>query len=185
MTIIMERHQFTTADFARMRASGILTEEDRVELIDGEVRTMSPIGSLHAAIVNRLTRLLGQHISADMMLSVQNPIQLNDYSQPQPDLMILHQRDDDYASGHPVADDIVLLIEVADTSISFDRDEKLPRYALANIAEVWLVDVSALVVEQYREPRNGKYRVKTLFEYDDTIVVEQPALRVAVGQIFS
>jgi Uma2 family endonuclease len=185
MTVQIVRHPFTVTDYARMLSTGILSEDDRVELIDGEVRIMSPIGPLHAAIVKRLNTLLSRLLSDTAILSVQDPIQLNDYSEPQPDLAILQYRDDFYAQAHPVADDVLLVIEVSDTSIEYDRDEKLPRYANANIAEAWLIDVNAVTVEQYLQPRNGKYLVKKLLERGDTITSHSiAALHVDVDHIF-
>jgi Uma2 family endonuclease len=121
MSVQIARRPFTVSDYARMRETGILAEDDRVELIDGEVRLMSPIGPRHAAIVNRLSTLIRRHIGETAIVSVQNPIQLNDYTEPQPDLAILHARDDYYAHAHPRPDDIILVIEVADTSAAYDR----------------------------------------------------------------
>ena len=185
MTIQIARRQFSVADYARMRETDILGEDDRVELIDGEVREMSPIGPLHAAIVKRLNSLLSRLLDDSVILSVQDPIQLNDYSEPQPDLAILQHRDDFYAAAHPVADDVLLVIEVADTSVEYDREEKMPRYAAAQIPEAWLVDISSEIVEQYWQPRNGKYLLKRLAERGDTIVAQaMPNLEIAVDQIF-
>jgi Uma2 family endonuclease len=185
MTIPIVRRQFTIADYARMRETAILAEDDRVELIDGEVREMSPIGPIHAAIVKRLNMLIGRRLDNTVILSIQDPIQLNDYTEPQPDLAILHHRDDFYAAAHPVADDVLLVIEVADSSADYDRDEKVPRYAVAQIAEAWLVDVSSTTVEQYWQPRNGKYLLKRLVERGDTIVAQSVSkLEIAVDAIF-
>src|SRR5262249_37658064 len=122
MTIQIARRQFSVADYARMRETGILAEDDRVELLDGEVREMSPIGPLHAAIVKRLNTLLSRALDDSVILSVQDPIQLNDYSEPQPDLAILQHRDDFYAAAHPIAEDVLVVIEVADTSVEYDRE---------------------------------------------------------------
>jgi Uma2 family endonuclease len=185
MTIQIARRQFTVADYARMRETAILAEDDRVELIDGEVREMGPIGPVHAAIVKRLNTLLGRMLDHTVILSVQDPIQLDDYSEPQPDLAILHHRDDFYAAAHPVADDVLLVIEVADSSAEYDREEKVPRYAAAQIPEAWLVDVSSGIVEQYWQPRNGKYLLKRLAERGDAIVAQSLAkLEIAVDAIF-
>lgn len=185
MTIQIARRQFTVADYARMRESAILAEDDRVELLDGEVREMSPIGPIHAAIVKRLNTLLGRLLDTTVILSIQDPIQLNDYSEPQPDLAILQHRDDFYAAAHPVADDVLLVIEVADSSVEYDREEKMPRYAAAQIPEAWLVDVAGDVVEQYWQPRNGKYLLKRLVERGDTIVAQSVSkLEIAVDAIF-
>jgi Uma2 family endonuclease len=157
VTISVTRRQFTVHDYARMRESGILTEDDRVELLDGEILVMSPIEPLHIGIVNKLNWLLGSLLGAKAIISIQNPIRLNDYSEPQPDLAILSPRDDFYAAALPTPDDVLLLIEIADSSIDYDRDEKLPLYASALIGEVWLVDVKKQVVEQYTQPAQGQY----------------------------
>jgi Uma2 family endonuclease len=185
MTVQIVRHPFTVTDYARMRETGILSEDDRVELLDGEVRVMSPIGPIHAAIVKRLNSLLNRLLPDTVILSVQDPIQLNDFSEPQPDLAILQYRDDFYAQAHPVADDVLLVIEVSDTTVDYDRDEKLPRYAQANIAEAWLIDINNFTVEQYLQPRNGKYLVKKLVERGDIISAQSIApLHLAVDHIF-
>jgi len=185
MTAQIARHPFTVTDYARMRETGILSEDDRVELIDGEVRLMSPIGPVHAAIVKRLNTMLNRVLADTLILSIQDPIQLNDYSEPQPDLAILQYRADFYAQAHPVADDVLLVIEVSDTTVDYERDEKLPRYATANIAEAWLVDVNTFTVEQYLQPRNGKYLVQQLAERGDSITAQAiAALQLDVDSIF-
>ena len=185
MTVQIVRYPFTVTDYARMRETGILAEDDRVELIDGEVRVMSPIGPFHAAIVKRLNMLLSRLLPPTVILSIQDPIQLNDYSQPQPDLAILQYRADFYAQAHPVADDVLLVIEVSDTTVDYDRDEKLPRYATANIPAAWLIDVQNLTIEHYTQPRNGKYLVKKLVEQGDTLVAQSiEALQLDVDRIF-
>lgn len=161
--------QWSVTDYGRMFETGILSDQDRVELIDGEVRAMSPIGPLHAAIVNRLNRLLTQLLPQSLIVSVQNPVQLSNYTQPQPDLAVLHERADFYAHAHPQSQDIVLLIEVADSSLAYDRNEKLPHYAQAAIPEIWIVDVSHSLVEQYTEPRGLRYHTMRVFDYDEVL----------------
>jgi Uma2 family endonuclease len=185
MAAQIQHWQFTVEDYARMLEAGILSEDDRVELIDGEVRAMSPIGSVHAAIVKRLLAILTRLLGDTAIVSVQDPVRLNDYTEPEPDVAVLRQRADFYAQGHPHPDDVLLVIEVADTSLDYDRDEKMPRYAAANIAEAWLIDVASQTVEQYRQPRNGKYLLKRLAERGDTVVGESlPDLQIAVDRIF-
>jgi Uma2 family endonuclease len=163
------RRQFTVQDYARMRETGILTEDDRVELLDGEIYLMSPLGSLHIAIVNRLTKLLMRLAGDDAIVSIQNSVQLNDYSEPQPDVALLSPRDDYYAQALARPDDILLLIEVSDTSLDYDREQKLPRYAASNVAEVWIIDVDQQIVEQYSQPMQGQYTQLTKVLFGNTI----------------
>lgn len=172
MAVEIARWQFTVADYARMREAGILSEDDRVELLDGEVRPMSPIGPFHAAIVNILVMLLTRQLGDRAIVSVQNPIQLNDYSEPQPDVAILQPREDFYAGAHPGPSEVLVAIEVADSSLEYDRTEKLPRYAIAGIAEVWIVDVGKQIVEQYNQPRNGRYHQMQLAERGERITAQ-------------
>jgi Uma2 family endonuclease len=164
MAIDILRHTFTVADYARMLATGILDEDDRVELIDGEVRQMSPIGPYHAALVARLNRMLIQQLPATAIVRVRDPVQLSDYTEPQPDLAIVVARDDFYALAHPTAEEIYFLIEVSDTSLAYDRAEKLPRYAQAAVQEVWIVDTAARQIEQYWQPAGNQYRTKQTWE---------------------
>ena len=157
MAVEFTRRAFTIHDYARMRESGILTEDDRVELIDGEIRNMSPIGPHHAAIVTKVVTFLISQISDEAIISSQNPVRLNDYTEPQPDIAVLHYRDDYYAQALPTADDILLLIEVADTTLKYDREEKMPRYAQAGVPEAWIVNLAEQLVEQYTLPVKGQY----------------------------
>jgi Uma2 family endonuclease len=140
-----------------MGISGILTEDDRVELIEGEIVEMTPIGSGHAGCVNRLNQLLADLIGKRALLSVQNPLRLSGHSEPQPDLTLLKHRKDYYATAHPEPGDVLLLIEVAETSASYDRDVKVPLYAREGIVEVWIVDLEAEVVDVYRNPSQQGY----------------------------
>jgi Uma2 family endonuclease len=185
MTVAILLKQFTVSDYARMRETGILAEDDRVELIAGEVRQMSPIGPFHAAIVKRLNAVLSRLIDETVIVSVQDPIQLDDQSEPQPDLALLQYRDDYYAHAHPVADDVLLVIEVADSSADYDREEKMPRYAAANIPEAWLIDLSIDRIEQYSQPRNGIYRLKQIIERGEELQSHAiPAIHIATNQFF-
>lgn len=152
-----EPHRFTVADYHRMAETGILTEDSRVELIKGRILDMAPIGAPHLGLVNRLTRLLPAVLTGRAILSVQNPVRLDDGSEPQPDVAVLRPRADDYETAVPRPADVLLLVEVADTSLADDRNDKLPLYAEHGIVECWLVSVAERIVEVYREPRNGRY----------------------------
>jgi Uma2 family endonuclease len=179
------RRHFTVADYHRMRKAGIFTEDDRVELLDGEVIQMSPIGPLHAAIVKRLNTLLGKEPLPGYLVSVQDPVQLADDSEPQPDIAILTYRADYYAGAHPQPPDIQVIIEVADTSVAYDRDRKLPRYAASGIPEVWIIDVDNQQVEQYFNPAHGQYRTKQTWTHGQTLTSQVlPMLSVPVDRVF-
>lgn len=179
------RRQFTVTEYQRMAATGILQEDDRVELIDGEIFQMSPIGSRHVACVNRLVACISPQVAQAVIVSVQNPIQLTDYSQPQPDLALLGADADFYAAALPIPRDVLLLIEVADVSLEYDRDVKVPRYAEANIPEVWLVNVVGEDVTVYTEPQGSSYRTLQRFTAGQVIQPTQvPDLKVAVDDLF-
>lgn len=154
----IRRYQFTVDDFARMGETGIFSSNVRVELIDGEVRLMSPIGARHAGIVNRIVAQLNRRLQGQAILAVQNPVVLSDFTEPQPDIAVLRARDDFYSQAHPTPPDVLLIIEVADTSLEYDRDEKVPHYAQVGIAEVWLVDLVQDVVTQFTRPADSSYR---------------------------
>lgn len=157
------RHLFTVDEYHRMAQGGVFGEDDRVELIEGEIIEMIPIGSRHAAAVKRLNAILSQRIGAHVLVGVQDPIRLGEHSEPQPDLTLLRPREDFYASGHPGPEDILLVVEVVEASAQCDREIKLPLYARYDIPEVWLADLEGGVVEVYREPSpEGYRRVDTL-----------------------
>lgn len=158
MSVQIDRRVFSVDDFHRMVETGLLSEDERVELIEGEVVKMSPIGSRHAACVRRIDELLRERVGREVMISVQSPVRLSDLSEPQPDLTVLRRREDFYSSAHPTPADVLLLVEVADTSVGYDRQVKLPLYARSGIAEVWLVDLSSDAVETYARPEGGAYQ---------------------------
>ena len=151
------RGPFTVADYHRMAETGVLRPDARVELLDGQVIEMSPIGSRHAGTVIRVERAFGRAAGVLATVSTQNPVVLDEHSEPQPDVAVLKPRPDDYTSRHPRPADVLLLVEVADTGLEKDREVKIPLYALSGIPEVWLVDLEAGVVEIYREPGEEGY----------------------------
>jgi Uma2 family endonuclease len=185
MVVQILRWQFTVADFARMAEAGIFAEDDRVELIDGEVRAMSPIGPRHAAIVKRLNPLIGRQVAALAIVSVQDPIQLTDYTEPQPDIAVLRIREDFYAQAHPLPADVFIVVEVAETSLEYDREEKVPRYAQAQIPEVWLIDVERETVTQYTQPDGTRYRSEQVLQRHHILVsTALISIQLAVDDIF-
>ena len=150
-------HLFTVADYHRMSEIGLFQDTPRVELIQGQIIDMVAIGSPHFGMVNRLNRLLVPLVGARGLVSVQNPVRLDGGSEPQPDVAVLKPRADDYETGAPGPGDVLLLIEVADTSLDFDRSVKAPLYARSGIAEYWIVNLPERVVEVHREPTGGRY----------------------------
>src|SRR5262245_1202479 len=179
------RWQFTVADFARMVAAGIFAEDDRVELIDGEVRVMSPIGPRHAAIVKRLNALLSREVASRAIVSVQDPIQLTDYSEPLSDLAVLRAREDFYRHAHPLPADVFLVVEVAETSLEYDREEKIPRYAQELIPEAWLIAVAGQTVSQDTERDGTCYRRGQVLERGQLIASHTVSnLQLSIDSIF-
>ncbi len=168
---ILRRHRFTTSDYHRMGQTGLLPDELRTELLDGEILEMSPINSLHAGTVKRLNRLLSQLFGRKAIISIQDPLALSEYSEPEPDVAILKPRPDFYSTAHPTPADVLFVIEVADSSIYKDRNVKLPHYASAGIPEVWLVDLEAQNIEVYTQPEGQAYQQKQTFRGGDTILL--------------
>jgi Uma2 family endonuclease len=157
MVLPVLRGPFTVESYQRLAELGVLGENDRVELIDGQVVEMTPIDDRHASCVRRLYDWFAHHALALAIIDVQNPVVLGANDAPQPDLAVLKRRPDGYPR-HPRAADLLLVIEVADTTLAYDRDVKIPLYAGAGIPEAWLVDLVADAITVYREPQPDGYR---------------------------
>jgi Uma2 family endonuclease len=176
--------RFTVDEYHRMVAAGILGEDDRVELLDGQVVEMPPIGPEHAGGVNRLTGLLYRALGDAVTIAVQNPVVLHAYAEPQPDVAVLRPRADGYGHRHPQPEDVLLLIEVADASGHRDRREKLPAYARAGIVETWLVDLPGDGIDVFREPSPAGYRDVRRVTRDGTLTaVLLPDLSLSAGDV--
>jgi Uma2 family endonuclease len=163
MSAALDKYSFTAEEFERLGEAGILRQDARLELIEGEIVEMSPIGSGHAARVNFLSMLLNRVFGVSHIVATQNPIRLSDFSEPQPDVSLLRRRDDYYGDGHPTPADALLVIEVADTTVVKDRTVKIPLYARAGLAEAWLVNLPEEVVEVYSHPVAGSYQRAEVF----------------------
>lgn len=150
-------YRFTIDDYHRMGKTGILKPESQVELIEGEVVQMAPIGSQHAALVGRLLRAFIPKVGNTAFVNAQSPLRLSLISEPQPDLLVLEPKKDDYETALPQPKDVFLLVEVADSSLEYDRDTKLPLYAQGGIREVWIVNVRECFVEVYTHPSPKGY----------------------------
>ena len=152
------RYRLTVAEYHRLGEIGIFDEDSRVELIEGDLIAMPPIGEQHASKTRRLNRLFSLQVGDTAMVDVQNPVMLDARSEPQPDMVLLKPRPDFYESAHPRPEDVLLLIEVSDSTLRYDRDTKVPLYARAGIPEVWLLDVAGQRLEIYRRPSPEGYR---------------------------
>ena len=152
-----KKRGFSVDDYYRLADVGILTEDDRVELIDGEIVPMSPIGSRHAACVKMLGTEFAGISDGRYIVSVQDPIRLDDDSEPQPDIALLRPRDDFYAARHPTPEDIFLVIEVADTSLEDDRKKTTDSYAKHAVPEVWIANLTEDCIERFRNPTEDGY----------------------------
>lgn len=175
---------FTVDDYYRMAEAGILTEDERVELIEGEVIRMSPIGSRHAACVRTLNVLCSEQFRGVVLVSVQSPVRLHDYSETEPDLALLRPRADRYATAHPGPGDVFLIIEVADTSANYDYRTKIPMYSRSEIPEVWVVDLNRRVIALHRDPASSRYQTTlTLRPGEQVAPLAFPDQPLAVAEI--
>ena len=166
---------FTVDEYHQLVERGFLSEDSPVELIEGEVVKMSPIGSRHAGIVNRSSAYLHRVLRDIVVVSVQNPIRLNDFSEPQPDIALLRPRKDFYSTSHPKPTDVLVVIEVADESLGFDRTVKLPLYARARIPQVWLIDLQNDAIEIHSKPRSDGYQKNVRLKRGDSIAIPELA----------
>jgi Uma2 family endonuclease len=184
--ILPARHKLDVDTYHRMAEAGIFGEDDRIELIDGDLIDMAPIAQGHAAAVDSLAEALYRASSGRAIVSSQNPIRLNPINEPQPDLTLLRRRADFYRTGEPPRPpDVLLLVEVADTSLSFDRDVKLPLYARAGIGEYWIVDLKRRVIDAYKTPDGDEYRERTTYGPTETVTLAlAPDIVVRLDMVF-
>lgn len=180
----LRRHAVSTGEYLRMGEAGVFAREARLELIAGEILEMAPIGSAHAGTVIRLIRLFGRLVGDQAMLSVQNPLVVNDHSVPQPDVVLLKPRADDYTTSHPVAEDALLVVEVADTTLAFDLGTKAALYSRGGIAELWVVDLQDRSVRVFREPSASGYRASfTVVAGQSVSCLALPAITLAPADL--
>jgi Uma2 family endonuclease len=181
----LRRHRLTVSEYLRMGEARILAPDARVELIEGEIFDMAPIGSLHAGTVTRLGRMLERAVGDTALVYIQNPVALSNYSAPQPDLALLRPREDFYTASHPRPADVLLMIEVADTTLRDDREVKAPLYAAHGVPEYWIVDLEGKGVHVFREPQSGQYRQTfTAVGSEALVPVGLPHVRIDVSKVF-
>ncbi|WP_377475254.1 MAG: Uma2 family endonuclease [Microcoleus anatoxicus] len=185
MSLQLLRRLFTVKEYHLMSETGILSETDRVELIEGEIIQMAAIGTRHATAVRRLNRLFHRLPEDRVIVDVQNPVQLSERTEPQPDVVLLQFRDDDYGTAHPVPSEVLLLVEVADSTVDNDRDVKIPIYARSLIQEVWLVNLIENCLEVYRQPTpNGYSLILKLYAGQEVAPIAFSDFTVSVDSIF-
>jgi len=172
-TVNPTKHLTNIDEWRKLGEANIFPPVSRLELINGEILEMSPIGFNHSGHLNRINKLFAKLIPDTVIPSVQNPLQLGDLSEPEPDFMLLKPNADFYSSRHPNAEDVLLLIEVADSSLTFDQNQKLRLYALHGIPEYWLLNLNDLSLEVYRKPNGEVYAEKTTLRAADIITLSQ------------
>ena len=185
MAFDLATRRFTVDEYHRMGDAGILGCDEHLELISGQIVVREPIGSRHASVVDRLNRLWTSRLGERVIVRVQNPVQFPDAdSELQPDILLLRPRDDFYAAGHPRVSDVLLLIEVADTTLRLDRRVKIPLYAAVGIGETWLCDLVAERLEIYSRPAGGTYDAAHTLDRGETVAAAAfPDVVVAVDEV--
>lgn len=178
------RHRLSRADYQRMAEAGIFGEDDHIELIDGELVDMPPIGTEHAGLTTQLNHIFGHACSKKALVTVQSPLVLDDHSEPEPDLLLLRFRQDYYKHAKPRPDDVLLLVEVADSSLGYDRSIKLPLYARHGIAEVWILNLQDRVIEIHREPDGKVFQQHFVARAGDLLhPLLAPGIAIAVADL--
>lgn len=171
--------------YQQMGEKGLLTQEDRVQLIDGEILEMPPIGARHGSVTGRLSKWMYQAVGDAAIIRLGNPVNLGEYSQPQPDLMLLEPRADDYIEAHPGPENVLLLVEVSDSTLDFDQGRKRELYARFAIREYWVIDVKNRSIDAYSDPAHGEFRSAVKHRLHDTIGPRAfPQVRGVVKELF-
>lgn len=184
MAVQLKRQLFTVEDYYKMAEAGILKPTDRVELINGEIVKMSPIKSLHASVVTLLGEELMFQLRGKAIVRTQNPVRINPYSEPEPDVVIAKLQKDKYRNHHPKPEDIYLIIEVADTTLKTDRTIKQLLYAEAGIPEYWIINLKAQQVEIYLQPIDKEYNISKIIQIGETIICTTIAFELEVKELF-
>jgi len=167
--VVQTKHRFSVKEYYRMAETGVLRPNARVELLNGEIIDTSPIGPFHGGVTTYLTEFFAAASKGRWQTRIQNPVRLDEHSEPQPDLVLAKPVPDFYRKQHPQPEDVFLLIEVSDSTLEADQAEKIPAYGRAGVAEVWIVNLIDATIEVYREPHFTGYGSKTILRAGDTI----------------
>lgn len=185
MSALPAKHLFTTQEWHHFAAIGFFAPGYRAELIEGEIIDMPPIGTDHGSCVDWLTHYFSKNLPDSMRFRVQNPITLGDLSEPEPDFSIVHYRSDYYRHAHPTPQDVLLVIEVSDTTLSYDRNTKAPLYATHAMPEYWIINLVEQCVEVYRQPQQGQYREQQVLRGENKLCSLQVAeIEIMVKSLF-
>lgn len=180
----MAKYWITADEYERMGEAGIFSPDARLELLEGSIYELPPIRPPHAACITHLNMLLHPLFDRRLIISIQNPVRLDNFSEPQPDIALLRWRDDFYRHAHPTPADKMLVIEVADSTVESDRSYRLPLYAKAGIPEVWIVNLPGETIELDAEPASGVYQVSKTFKRGEEVQAQGVSeLRVGVADI--
>ena len=186
MTDLLPRHRVTVDEYYRMAETGLIAPDARTELIEGEVIEMPPIGSPHAAAVSQLQGLLYSATRGRAGLRVQNPIRLDNYSEPQPDLTVVLPRKDFYRSSHPLPADTLLVVEISQSTLRLDLKVKVPLYARHQVPEVWVVDLEHNRIHFFRSPKNGVYTDVSFTDKPAVVALTAlPGVTVDLSELFA
>lgn len=177
------RLRFSVDEYYKMIELGILKDYEKAEIIDGELIKKMTIGDRHAATVNSLNRFFSKNISDDILISVQNPLRISDYNEPEPDIVLSDLTKYD-GKRHPRPEEVLLVVEVSDATLKYDRDVKLPLYAEAGISEIWIVNLKKDIIEAHRNPFNDLYQTVKIYKPGETLKSEVlPELSLEVSKI--
>ena len=183
METLPKKRLFSRTEYYRMAETGILTCTDKTELISGQIILKSPTGPYHASRSRKIEAIFSKLVGDEAQTSSQNPIELGEFSEPEPDFALLKPKEDYYASAHPTPEDVLLLIEVSHSTYAFDKQVKLPLYAEAGIPEVWLINLNESQIEVFKDPIGTEYQEKSVYPPGEKIAVEVLAASVAVQEL--
>jgi len=189
MSVVMDRgmprHKINVDEYYRMAEEGLLAPDARVELIEGEIIPMPPIGPVHASHTSYIARQLHEAIGRRAGLRTQNPLRLSEYTEAEPDVVLTVGLENDYFHRHPTASDTLLVIEVSNSTLRYDKGTKLPLYARCGVPEVWIVNVPAGCIEMYRKPHGSRYKDESCIETAIPISIEKlPGVEIDLHEIF-
>lgn len=183
MIVHLEKRLLSVKEYHKMEEVGILNPSDRVELIRGEIIKMSPFKSAHTSCVKRLTALMYRLVEELFTISVQDPITISDHSEPEPDLALLKYSEDFYAQKHPQPKDVILLIEVSDSTLEIDRHVKMTLYAEAGIKEYWIINLIDQYIEIYKKPEGANFKLREIFYPKDQVLIPECQISIPVSDI--